>query len=178
MSIGVFKPKRGKKATAESQNIVLQNGEIFFETPSGGAGKGAGKIKMGDGITAYSNLPYFLQDTNTTYGVATQQSNGLMSTTDKTKLDGIATGANKTVVDSALSSTSSNPVRNSAVYSALSGKSNTNHTHSYLPLSGGTLNANTNYTTNQVRNTVFVTTDPGANASTSYANGSIIAVYE
>lgn len=33
------------------------------------------------------------QDTNTTYGVATQTSNGLMSSTDKTKLDGIESGA-------------------------------------------------------------------------------------
>lgn len=32
---------------------------------------------------------------NTTYGVATTGSNGLMSATDKAKLDGIATGANK-----------------------------------------------------------------------------------
>ena len=38
--------------------------------------------------------------------------------------------------------------------------------------------AGTNYTTNKVRNSVFTTTDPGANASTSHANGSIICVYE
>ena len=34
-------------------------------------------------------------DTNTTYSAATQSANGLMSAADKTKLDGIATGANK-----------------------------------------------------------------------------------
>lgn len=33
-------------------------------------------------------------DTNTTYGVATQAANGLLSAADKKKLDGIATGAN------------------------------------------------------------------------------------
>ena len=43
--------------------------------------------------------------------VASSSSNGLMSSTDKTKLDGIASGANKTTVDSAMSSTSVNPVR-------------------------------------------------------------------
>lgn len=44
----------------------------------------------------------------------------------------------------------------------------------------GALNvaASTAYTTNQVRNTVFTTTDPGAGASTTHANGSIICVYE
>lgn len=38
--------------------------------------------------------------------------------------------------------------------------------------------ANTSYTTNQARNGVFVTTDPGAGASTPYVNGSVIYVYE
>lgn len=35
------------------------------------------------------------QDNNTTYSVATTSANGLMSSTDKSKLDGIASGANK-----------------------------------------------------------------------------------
>src|SRR5699024_1178596 len=34
-------------------------------------------------------------DTNTTYSVATTSKDGLMSSEDKTKLDGIASGANK-----------------------------------------------------------------------------------
>lgn len=56
--------------------------------------------------------------------VATQSANGLLSSGDKTKLDGIATGANKTVVDSAMSSTSTNPVQNKVVYAELSKKIN------------------------------------------------------
>ena len=43
-------------------------------------------------------------DTNTTYGVATSSANGLMSSTDKTKLDGIASGANKYTLPPATSS--------------------------------------------------------------------------
>lgn len=39
-------------------------------------------------------LGYTPPTTNTTYGDATQSTHGLMSTADKTKLDGIATGAN------------------------------------------------------------------------------------
>lgn len=62
--------------------------------------------------------------------VATTSANGLMSASDKTKLNGIATGANKTTVDSALSTTSTNPVQNKAVKAALDSKLNT---------SGGTL---------------------------------------
>ena len=37
------------------------------------------------------------------------------TTTEKNKLAGIATGANKTIVDSSLSSTSTNPVQNKVV---------------------------------------------------------------
>lgn len=55
--------------------------------------------------------------------------NGLMSKDDKIKLDGITEGANKTIVDSSLSSTSTNPVQNKVVNSALNGKANINHNH-------------------------------------------------
>lgn len=61
--------------------------------------------------------------------VATQSANGLMSAADKTKLDGIEEGANKTVVDAALSDTSTNSVQNKVIDAALAGKANTSHTH-------------------------------------------------
>ena len=57
--------------------------------------------------------------------VATTSANGLMSSADKTKLDGVAVGANKTIVDAALSSTSTNPVQNKAVKAALDTKAGT-----------------------------------------------------
>lgn len=57
---------------------------------------------------------------DTTYSTATQSANGLMSYGDKTKLDGIETGANNTTVDSTLSSTSTNPVQNKVVNTAIS----------------------------------------------------------
>lgn len=66
---------------------------------------------------------------NTTYSVVTQTSNGLMTKEDKIKLDGIQEGANKTVVDSVLSSSSTNPVQNKIINSALAGKANTTHNH-------------------------------------------------
>lgn len=50
---------------------------------------------------------------------ATQSAQGLMSAADKAKLDSVATGANKTTVDSALSSTSTNPVQNKVVNTAI-----------------------------------------------------------
>lgn len=51
--------------------------------------------------------------------VATTSANGLMSSTDKSKLDGIADGANKTTVDTAMSTTSENPVQNKVVAAAI-----------------------------------------------------------
>lgn len=65
--------------------------------------------------------------------VATASANGLMSAADKTKLDGVEAGANKTIVDAALDAASENPVQNKAVKAALDGK---------LDKTGGTLTGN------------------------------------
>lgn len=61
---------------------------------------------------------------------ASSSANGFLSKEDKSKLDGIATEANKTVVDSSLSSSSTNPVQNKIVTNALNGKANSSHSHS------------------------------------------------
>ena len=65
-----LRPRRGKKATATSQltaSAPLKRGEIFFEVPDTGVGTGTGKIKMGDGTTAYSSLPYFMEQPTVDY---------------------------------------------------------------------------------------------------------------
>lgn len=67
---------------------------------------------------------------NHSHDSASSSANGFLSKEDKSKLDGIATEANKTVVDSSLSSSSNNPVQNKVVNSALNGKANSSHTHS------------------------------------------------
>lgn len=67
--------------------------------------------------------------------LATQSQAGAMSASDKSKLDGIASGANKTTVDSALSSTSTNPVQNKVINSALAGKAASSHTHTVANIS-------------------------------------------
>lgn len=72
-------------------------------------------------------------NTNHTHSVVTTSTNGFMANTHKVKLDSIATGANKTVVDTALSSTSTNPVQNKVVNAQLTSlnnnKANIGHTH-------------------------------------------------
>ena len=70
-----------------------------------------------------------ITDSNTIYNNATASAAGLMSAVDKSKLDSVATGANKTVVDASFVANSTNPVQSKVVKSALDGKSNTGHTH-------------------------------------------------
>lgn len=63
------------------------------------------------------------------YGINRQSSvNGFVYDHEK-KLENIDDGANKTVVDSSLSSSSKNPVQNKVVNSALNGKSDIGHEH-------------------------------------------------
>lgn len=50
------------------------------------------KVQLDGSGNAYVNVPW--TDTNTTYSVATTSADGLMSKSDKSKLNGIATGAN------------------------------------------------------------------------------------
>ena len=57
--------------------------------------------------------------------VATTSAIGLMSSADKTKLDGVEAGANKTTVDAALDAGSANPVQNKVVKAALDSKLST-----------------------------------------------------
>lgn len=70
-------------------------------------------------------------DSNHTHTTATASVNGFLSKEDKSKLDGIATEANKTVVDSSLNSSSTNPVQNNVVKDALDGKANVQHNHTF-----------------------------------------------
>ncbi len=56
---------------------------------------------------------------------ATTGAAGLMSAADKVKLDGVEDGATKTIVDDAMSDTSTNPVQNKAVKAALDSKLST-----------------------------------------------------
>ena len=73
---------------------------------------------------------YTALDTKANKTTATTSANGLMSKEDKSKLDDIATEANKTIVDSSLSSSSTNPVQNKVVNNALNKKANSSHSHS------------------------------------------------
>ena len=73
-----------------------------------------------------SDVPANAVFTDTTYNPVTPGgAAGLMSGADKSKLDGIETGANHTDVDDTLNASSTNPVQNGTIVQALGQKQNT-----------------------------------------------------
>ena len=132
-----------------------------LEAGGGGGGSGyvlptassttLGGIRVGSNLSISSGV---LSATNTTYDLASTSSSGLMSSSDKSKLNGIATGAN-----------------------------NYTHpaTHPASMISAGTFPGivkaqnNTSYTTKQVRNIILSTDNAVAS---SMANGDIWIKYE
>lgn len=112
--------KRTTKTTADSSTEVLKDGELLIVRD----GTNPPNLRAGDGTTQIQNLKDMVP------GVATTSTAGLMSTSDKTKLDGIEAEANKTIVDNTLSASSTNPVQNKVVNTELGKK---------LSTSGGTM---------------------------------------
>ena len=76
------------------------------------------RVKIGDGKTLVSALP-FVGDEKVDKVSGKGLSTNDYTTAEKNKLAAIADGANKTVVDSELSNTSTNPVQNKAIYAKL-----------------------------------------------------------
>ena len=112
---------------AQAATFVGLKGEFLVDSSTR-------KIKIGDGATAYPDLPFVNLTPEEVDSLikAASHSHSNKDVLDATtasfttalleKLNGIATGANKTVVDDALSNTSVNPVQNKAVKAALDGK--------------------------------------------------------
>ena len=132
--------KRTTKTIANNSTEVLKDGELLIVRD----GNNPPNLRAGDGTTQIKNLK------NMVPGVASTSTAGLMSVSDKKKLDGIAAEANKTIVDTTMSSTSTNPVQNKVVNSAL---------QSYLPLSGGTLSGNLT-----LQKSLYITSESGTRA--------------
>lgn len=114
---------------AKNDKLTITAKDTVYTHPTYTA-RGAGLYKVTvDGTGHVSEVTNVVKDDivalgipaqDTTYNEATTSAAGLMSANDKTKLNGIADGANKTIVDSALSSTSTNPVQNKVVNTAIS----------------------------------------------------------
>lgn len=110
-------------------------------------------------------------DSNTIYNNATISDAGLMSADDKSKLDSVATGANKTVVDTSFVANSTNPVQSKVIKSALDGKSDTSHTHDDRYYTESEINtklnakANSSHTHTKSQITDFPTSMPASDVS-------------
>ena len=72
-----------------------------------------GGVIVGDNLTVDATGKISAKDT--TYDDATTTTHGLMTAADKTKLDGIAEGANKTIVDDKFTANSTNPVQSKVI---------------------------------------------------------------
>lgn len=122
-----------------------------------GIAAGAAEIKVDTALSSTSTNPVQNKVINSALSgkagtsVATTNANGLMSAADKTKLNGIATGANKTIVDTTLSDSSTNPVQNKVIKTeldkkadntALDAKADKTALDGKLDKTGGTLTGN------------------------------------
>lgn len=128
-------------------NTADANKNVKYATSAGSAPANGGNSATVNGHTVKSDVPANAKFTDTTYNDATTTSSGLMSASDKTTIENLKNGAvtgikgnaetkyrtgnvNITAkdiginVDSALSSTSTNPVQNKVVNNALDAKAN------------------------------------------------------
>lgn len=62
-----IRPRRGTASEWFEENPVLEKGEFIVEHPNDGAGTGACRFKIGDGINRYESLPYALDSTYSPY---------------------------------------------------------------------------------------------------------------
>ena len=124
----IFKPRRGKKSTMNGAkaSTILAAGELFVEVPDTGVGKGAGKLKMGDGTTAYGSLPYLLGDTSNDQINFTSNSDTAVTTA----LNKVSNGAKLGVIVAALKQAISlNATAITKLNDDLSNKAAGNHNH-------------------------------------------------
>lgn len=137
------------KATQESFDSHTNNTTIHVtsadKTKLSGIEEGANKTTVDSALSSTSTNPVQNKVINSSLSGKVDKVNGKgLSTNDyttdeKNKLAGIEAGANKTVVDTALSSTSTNPVQNKVVNTALAGKAASSHSHSASNITSGTL---------------------------------------
>ena len=62
----IFKPKRGSASEWQLINPILEEGEAGIEHPETGAGTGPIKIKIGDGVNHWNDLPYAIDESEAT----------------------------------------------------------------------------------------------------------------
>lgn len=134
-----------------------------------------GKTIKDSGYTIASNVPANAKFTDTTYSAATTSKNGLMTAADKTKLDGIATGANKYTLPAATASvlggvkTGSNITNSSGTISIT--KDNVTAALGYTPPTTNTTYSNMTAATSSEAGKAGLVPAPAAGKHTSFLRG-------
>ena len=106
--------------TAEKTKLSgIEAGANAYSLPTASASV-LGGVKIGANIAVANDGTI-----SGNYSAATTSAAGLMSAADKTKLDGIDPSSYVVTVDSAMSTTSENPVQNKVITTALAGKVDT-----------------------------------------------------
>lgn len=124
----------GKVDAVSGKGLSTNDYTTAEKTKLSGIAEGANKTVVDSALSSSSTNPVQNKVVNTALAgkVDAVSGKGLSTndytTAEKTKLSGIAEGANKTVVDSSLSSTSTNPVQNKVVSAALDEKLNSSET--------------------------------------------------
>lgn len=150
----VFKTRQSASVSAKDSLTITNSKAIFSDNPYYGVNRllhtgdtGSGKGLDADTLDGKHASSFALN--NHTHTVATTSANGFMTAADKTKLNSIAENANNyshpSTHDASMITQSSNyRFVTDAEKTTWNGKANANHTHNYLPLSGGTLTGNVN----------------------------------
>lgn len=118
----------GKQDKVTGKGLSTNDFSNTYKTKLDGIETGANKTTVDSALSASSTNPVQNKIINTALENKVDKISGKgLSANDftdtlKTKLDGIASGANKTVVDASLSTTSTNPVQNKVINTALGNK--------------------------------------------------------
>lgn len=100
-----IRPRRGTASQWEHFNTILTEGEIGIEFPETGIGTGEVKIKFGDGVTPWNDLPYGVNPemANAIHGGTPESSNDIWlrtGTTEEWLLTDPVLGVGELVYDS------------------------------------------------------------------------------
>ena len=121
----IYEALAGKVDKANGKGLSTNDYTAEEKEKLAGIEAGATKTYVDAALSTYSTNPVMNKVVYTALGnkVSKVSGKGLSendyTTSEKQKLAGIETGANKTVVDSSLSSSSLNPVQNKVIYEAL-----------------------------------------------------------
>ena len=122
--------EEGAEVNVQSDwNITDTSSDAYIKNKPAALPANGGNASTVNGHTVETNVPANAVFTDTTYEKATQNKSGLMSASDKLKLDDIDENANYIAVDSSLNSNSTNPVQNKIVKQAIDQRAPLSHTH-------------------------------------------------